>query len=369
MSTPPEQRFQDPLPLGRAASGLLAFGVLFDGVWLIRLLAGMHQPEIAVAVPWPLLHFWTRVATAIVFLIWIDRVYGNLLALGSMPEHSRTWATLSFFVPPLCLFRPYHIVEESWRSSGRDEATPFARLVLAWWVTFLIPLVILLTSLGPSTNPLRIDERWWRMTLADAFNVVAGILAVIIVLQITERQRETISRMRREAAAEALRLRREGQAPPAATPPPATVQAERPAPPPVQIFTPAAATTPAAPPVRRHSSPDIAAAAGVRRPKQPSASGLRVDAIPPRAAQLALTGLAALVTLALAVGAIVLSVRADYGSAAIDGAFALLTAAAAWMAAKQPVAPGDGKRWIVLAATGLLVAIINIVSLAEVLIG
>ena len=370
MSTPPELRFQDPLPLGRAAAGLLAFGALFDGVWLIRLLAGMNQPEIAVQVPSPLLHFWVRVATAVVFLVWLDRVYGNLPAIDAVPEHPRVWSTLAFFVPPLFFFRPYQIVEESWRSSGRDDASPFSRLVLAWWVAFLIPPGILLMSIRLRDNPLQPDEKWGRMTLACALNVVAGILAVVIVLRITDRQRETVSRMRREAAAEALRLRREGQATPAAMPPPATtVQAERPAPAPVPLFTPAAGHPPSAAPVRRHSSPDIAAAAGVKRPKPATAPGLRIDAVPARAGQLILAALSAIVAVLLAVVAVVLAVRGTYGPAAMNGALALLTAAATWIAAKQPVGPAEGQRWLVLAAAGLLVAIINVVELAEVLIG
>ena len=376
MSTPPELRFQDPLPLGRAAAGLLAFGALFDGVWLIRLMAGMSHPEIAIQVPAALLHFWVRVATAVVFLVWLDRVYGNLPALGAVPEHPRVWSTLAFFVPPLFFFRPYQIVEESWRSSGRDDASPFARLVLAWWVAFLIPLGVLLTSIRLRDNPLQPDEKWGRITLASAVNVVAGVLAVVIVLRITERQRDTISRMRREAAAEALRIRREGQVPPPGVagaptlvPQGATVRAERPVPPPVPLFTPAAAPPPSAATVRRHSSPDIAAAAGVKRPRPATSGGLRIDALPPRAAQFALAALAALVAVALAAVAVVLAMRGTYGPAAMNGALALLTGAATWIAAKQPVAPGDAQRWVVLAAAGLLVAIINVVELAEVIIG
>ena len=366
MSTPPELRFQDPLLLGRAAAALLVLGVLYDGVWLIHHVAGMQQPSIATEVPAPFAHFWVRVATAVIFLIWLDRVYGNLPALGAVPEHPRAWATLSFFVPPLLFFRPYQIVEESARSSSRGDASPFARLVLAWWIAFLIPPGILLSGIRSQADPLLPDEKWFRMTLADVFNVAAGILASIIVLQITERQREAMSRIRREAAAEALRVRRDAKVP-MAVPAPATVPAERPTRPPVTISSPFVSAAPAV--ARRPSSPDIAMAAGVKRPPRIPTAELHLTAIPPRAAQITLLVVAAIVVLAFAAGAIVLATRAQYGTAAMHGAFALLVAAPAWIVAKRTAGAEERTRWFAFAAAGIVVAVINVIAMAEVVIG
>ncbi|MEE2641242.1 MAG: DUF4328 domain-containing protein [Planctomycetota bacterium] len=55
--------------------------------------------------------------TAIVFLVWFHRAYKNLPALGGRNLATTPgWATGSFFIPILNLFRPYQAVAEIWKT-------------------------------------------------------------------------------------------------------------------------------------------------------------------------------------------------------------------------------------------------------------
>lgn len=61
-----------------------------------------------------LLQITVFIATAIFFLIWLYRVYGNLRSLGaSTVEYTPGWAVGWFFVPLANLVIPYKIVHET----------------------------------------------------------------------------------------------------------------------------------------------------------------------------------------------------------------------------------------------------------------
>lgn len=363
MSRSPQVRFADPLPLAWCAIGALATGLSYDLFWLFRLISLESDKAAAMQLPGTWGHFWIRVVTAALFLVWLDRVYGNLPSLGEVPEHPRFWATLSFFVPPLFLFRPYNMVEESWRRSAREEESSLP--VLAWWITFLIPIAISFTAIRTPAKALPTADRWSRFTAIEVFNIIAGFLAMFVVYRISGRQREAreaYSRQLREAAAEEARLKREAALKgfePAAR----TVNAERPvAAPAVPI---AAPVRPAPAPIpRRSSSPGIAAvAAGAAR--RPSVEK-RAHVIPPVFWRNMLLVVAAISGLAFLSAGGVLASRSTYVPAGIHGAFGLLIAGAALLVLRRKV---EERSWAPLALAGLLLTIINIVAVAEVVIG
>lgn len=344
MSNQPEPRFVDPRLLARAAMALLALGVLFDATWVIRLLAGHEAPEIAIQVEGGWLHFWARAVTAFLFLMWIDRVYGNLPALGQQTDHQRVWATLAFVVPPLMVFRPYQVVDETWRRSGGDDRSSFSRIALAWWIAFLIPPLILISTL--TRGRLVPEEKWLPMLLADIFNVIAGVLAIRVVHEITEKQRQASRRVRRDTVVEVTQLKR------AAT-------LEKVEPRTVNIFHPAPVG-----PVAIAPQP-----APRPKPKRRRTLEQRIETVPPRIWKYTVVTAALLSALALGAAGLTLVGRGEVGPAIAHTGFALMIAASAIFVAKQSVATGEGRRWMALAAAGVALTVMNLLAVAEAIIG
>src|SRR5688500_3929286 len=116
MSTVLPPRFVDPRPAARAAMGVLGVGVILDAHRFLFALAFRESPELMTGLPNQSLHVLVRLATAVLFVMWIDRVWSNMIALGGRPEHSRIAVIYSFFVPPLCFFRPVQIVNDVWQA-------------------------------------------------------------------------------------------------------------------------------------------------------------------------------------------------------------------------------------------------------------
>ena len=155
--------------------------------------------------------------TAYLFLVWVRRAYENLAAFGGRQlRFTPVWATLGWFVPVLGLFRPKQIVDDLWRgsdpalpphdhdSSGGSKRwweRPVPPLLNWWWFAFLASVLaratwfatvrafaslltlglssVLLEDLRPSAGVAAI---------ADLLTVVAALLAVGVVNEVTARQ-------------------------------------------------------------------------------------------------------------------------------------------------------------------------------------
>ena len=120
------------------------------------------------------------VAGAVVFLRWLHVAYGNLPALGAVPHFSRRWATLSFLVPILNLFRPYQVVRELWVGSGGGAAT----IVGWWWAAYLVASFLGARSfslIATAKVPGDFLMATWVTLAADVCGTVAAALAMAIV--------------------------------------------------------------------------------------------------------------------------------------------------------------------------------------------
>lgn len=89
-----------------------------------------------------------RFGLIIMFLIWLYRCHKNLPALGAENlEFSPGWAVGWWFIPFLCLYKPFQVVREVWNESDPDVAPDDIRfhvapgaptLMVLWWALFLI---------------------------------------------------------------------------------------------------------------------------------------------------------------------------------------------------------------------------------------
>ena len=130
------------------------------------------------------------VACAIAFISWMHRAYSNIDALPTAHRRYGTgWAIGGWFVPFLNFVRPKQIVNDIWRS-GRPASEPPPWLML-WWIGFLISGVlgrIAMPDLSadPTLEQLKTDST--NYMVSDGFDVVALVLAILVVRVTTRRQ-------------------------------------------------------------------------------------------------------------------------------------------------------------------------------------
>ena len=141
--------------------------------------------------------FLSYIATAVCFLMWLHRSYGNLPSFGtpaSNINYSPGWAVGSFFVPFVNLVVPYRAIKELWRNSASNA---FLRSVSPpdwfplWWLFWLLSNIASNISFRMSSRGDAPREVVAIVgMLADALTIIAAIFAIAVVEEITRRQEE-----------------------------------------------------------------------------------------------------------------------------------------------------------------------------------
>jgi hypothetical protein len=144
------------------------------------------------------------VGTGILFLTWMYRAYKNLRAFNVCGlQYSPGWAVGGWFVPVLCLWRPYQVMSEIWKASSpsslaagdegwqRESTSP---LLGWWWAAWLVGGFVgafLLRLVFRDAQDLEtLQMRSIGYLVGDGIDIVAAILAIVVVMQITSRQEE-----------------------------------------------------------------------------------------------------------------------------------------------------------------------------------
>jgi len=86
------------------------------------------------------------IISGITFIMWFRRAYYNLhQSVSHRLRHSEGWAAGSWFVPILCLYRPYQIMKELYLETkglltkkGMDMNLNLTTHLLGWWWTLWI---------------------------------------------------------------------------------------------------------------------------------------------------------------------------------------------------------------------------------------
>ena len=139
-------------------------------------------------------------ATVVLFLIWFRRSYRNLGSLGAdWLRFKPGWAVGAWFVPLLNAVRPKEIANDIWRVSdpqlprtlnGPALGHPVSPLVNSWWGVFLISGALGRASFtgvdAETLDELATAARYF--VAADIAALVAGVLAIMVVREVTERQ-------------------------------------------------------------------------------------------------------------------------------------------------------------------------------------
>ena len=142
------------------------------------------------------------IAAAVAFIMWFHRSYRNVPAMGGRCQYGSGWAIGSWFVPVLSLFRPCQMASDI----RKTVDTPAKAMLLGWWLVWVVNGVLgghatmrMFETIGNDAldgeellSTLRLDTQW--MLAADAVDVVAAALAVVVVLALTRGQTEAAAR-------------------------------------------------------------------------------------------------------------------------------------------------------------------------------
>jgi hypothetical protein len=144
-----------------------------------------------------------RVVCAVVFLVWLHRVFGNLPVIGARNlEFSPGWAVGWWFIPFLNFVRPYQVVRELYSEShraventGGEPSEPTTENVGFWWGTFLISGFVLRISDGMVGGANEAPSKYFPVAHL-AGNILfssAAILAIVVVRNVNRWQEKAFA--------------------------------------------------------------------------------------------------------------------------------------------------------------------------------
>jgi uncharacterized protein DUF4328 len=148
-----------------------------------------------------LLELLVTLLTAGFFFAWFRRAYRNLWTLGvTWYRFKPGWAIGSWFVPLLNLIRPKEIANDIWRASdpelplvqdGPGIGRPVAAFINWWWGLVIFSSQAYRVSFTLADDTLDEAVRSARSMMAgDALWTVAGVLLILYVKRVTDRQTE-----------------------------------------------------------------------------------------------------------------------------------------------------------------------------------
>jgi hypothetical protein len=125
------------------------------------------------------------------FVAWLYQVVSNVVEHRPQDvRHSKGWAIGGWFVPFLNWVRPKQFVDDAWRAT-RPDPTDVPRVPLfvhLWWALFLI--AGLLTGIAarlPTDTAQNLMTHDHFGAVGDAANLVAAIVAMVVVWRMTTR--------------------------------------------------------------------------------------------------------------------------------------------------------------------------------------
>jgi hypothetical protein len=145
------------------------------------------------------------ITSSVFFIQWFRRAYYNLHIRTGNCESTEGWAAGAWFVPIVCLYRPYHIMLELWnkttdlveqknKAEGTegDERFRFStRLVGTWWSLWILSNVIGRVMLRKAFDNATIDNliSSTQFSMVDsAFSLVLGAVTILMIKEYAKRE-------------------------------------------------------------------------------------------------------------------------------------------------------------------------------------
>jgi len=181
--------------LAFAAVILLAAGLMLDS---LAFFAGLAFPGFTKGVElFNRIHVLVRLGTVISFLLWLHARYSSLRLVGwTSANYTPGVAVGWFFVPLLNLYKPYLVVQEMWGATDPESNWTLgnSRVVLAWWVAFVGAPISFFALATPGMAGTAIPNNL-ELRFICVLNIVAAILAILVVARIDARWKSKLDAM------------------------------------------------------------------------------------------------------------------------------------------------------------------------------
>jgi len=136
-----------------------------------------------------LLYLITYIISAITFIQWFRRAYYNLHQKVSNLSYGEGWAAGSWFVPILCLFRPYQIMRELYIETkavltrkGIIVHQNFNTTTLGlWWTFWIVNNAMGQYVFRYAQQAEAIDELTLITVISMATNIIGVLLALVTI--------------------------------------------------------------------------------------------------------------------------------------------------------------------------------------------
>ena len=134
------------------------------------------------------------------FFYWFYRAYRNLEHLGARGlQFNPKWVVAYFFIPVLCLWKPYEALKEIWKVSDSSHpsegyswrSVKVSRILIFWWITFVLSNMMGTFFLTGSLNAesmedlIKLDMQDIALSIAI---IISDILLIYIMMKINSRQ-------------------------------------------------------------------------------------------------------------------------------------------------------------------------------------
>ncbi|MGA5320007.1 DUF4328 domain-containing protein [Streptomyces seoulensis] len=183
---PPGPPLRSPVGLGQAAAVLLGLVAVGD---LAMLWADRQPPSDLLSVLVGGSQVVLLTATAVVYLCWLWRVRVNAEVFdASSQSMKRGWTIGGWFVPVVNFWFPRRIVLDAWDASAPQGRPAGHGLVNGWWALWLLSLFT--ERLASRDESAGDDAALWMSALSYVIDLVAAVLAAVVVMKLTRMQHE-----------------------------------------------------------------------------------------------------------------------------------------------------------------------------------
>ena len=183
---------------------LLLFGALYLQADLLHNIKALYFSEAeieksdnrilflstAYTVLWLLFYFF--------FYFWFHRAYRNSILLSEKPlRNTPGWAVAHFFLPIISLWYPYKSTKEIWNTSCPSGKKYFF-LPLLWWIFFILDLSFSQVAgkvMEGAEEISEIIQATYYLLGAFLFSLISLFLTLLLVIRITEMQKERIAEL------------------------------------------------------------------------------------------------------------------------------------------------------------------------------
>lgn len=133
--------------------------------------------------------------TFFIFLIWIYRINSNCHALGAKNmKFTPGWAVGYYFIPIICLWRPYQVMKEMYKASKNPinwKNENYSMILNWWWLLFITSGLLYILAFNYVMQFKDIDyliNATQILIISDCLKIITTILALIIADKIYKMQ-------------------------------------------------------------------------------------------------------------------------------------------------------------------------------------